>query len=351
MSERLPSVAGERLSALRAAARDWAKDGTIDSTERARIDGRTVPAWRSNRLPLAATFFVLTLLAVAAVWMLLRVLELPLPGLLTGSIALVLAEVLIVRGRFFGSGIESALWIGGLVAMITALPSTGAPEALLVFAAAFALAGVRVRSAFSGALAAVCTIVYVSVKADTPGVTLVFAVAIAFTAALALLHEFRRPSTELLWIALLLVSPAAGTVTDRFRGDRGNPDSLWIPLCLLSAVLFAVAVRTRLRVLFAGGALSLALGVWNLSETIDAPAEVTLIVSGALLLAASAAFSRLLRGRTSGFVVTPASAFRYDEVVQIAGTIAAHPSRPESPPPGPQGGGGSFGGAGASGEY
>ena len=64
-----------------------------------------------------------------------------------------MAEWLIRQRRFFGTGIESALWIGALFAIIFSLPSSGKPEALLVFAAACAMAGLRVRSAVFGTAA------------------------------------------------------------------------------------------------------------------------------------------------------------------------------------------------------
>jgi hypothetical protein len=56
-----------------------------------------------------------------------------------------------------------------------------------------------------------------------------------------------------------------------------------------------------------------------------------------------------LRGRTNGFVSTPARLTPIDDELQLAATFALKPSSVEIEPP--RDGGGSFGGAGASGDY
>src|ERR1700730_2219092 len=87
--------------------------------------------WRHMSLIVQIVFFVLTIVAMSAFYGLCRLLSLP-----AGSIILVssiaVAEMLIRRAHFWRTGVESALWLGGLYAFIFSLPSSGKPEALLV---------------------------------------------------------------------------------------------------------------------------------------------------------------------------------------------------------------------------
>jgi purine-cytosine permease-like protein len=101
-----PSASEERLDALRPGASGWRKHGVV----------------------LTVVFFVLTVVAVAAVEFLAQQLHLA-EGWWTAVIAIAIAEWLIHRRRFFGTGIESALWIGALFAIIFSLPHSGKPEA------------------------------------------------------------------------------------------------------------------------------------------------------------------------------------------------------------------------------
>ena len=343
-----PTVEDERVAALRAAARGWEHEKAITADERAKIDARSAPRWRSNRLLPAIAFFLLTLLALTAVGLLLAALHFPKPGLIAGIAALAIAELLIAR-RFFGSGIESALWIGGLVAMITALPHSGAPEALLIFAAASVAAGARMRNAVFCGLAAVLVIAYAAVKSGSDWLPLIVAIAITLVAGAALQLEWKRPSAEWIWNVLLLVAPPAGYVAALAEAPQST--LLWAPLAITGTLLLFLALRTRARIVLVGAAFALALAGFDLFDLLQAAVEVKLIAAGVLLVGAGAALSRLLSGRTRGFVATPSHAFRYDEAVQIAGVIAVHPGPASTQPEGPHGGGGGFGGAGASGDY
>src|SRR6266540_1887754 len=120
-------------------------------------------AWRRMSLVAQIVFFVLTIVAIAAAYGFLTLLHLP-PGWILAIVCIVLAEFLIQRHRFWRTGVESALWIGGLYAFIFSLPSSGKPEAILVFVAAAAIAGWRVRNALFGVLALVLATVYLMAK-------------------------------------------------------------------------------------------------------------------------------------------------------------------------------------------
>src|SRR5437588_7523520 len=98
-----------------------------------------------------------TLVGVGALFLLSK-------GWITAVIALATAEWLIRRGGFRETGVEAALWLGGLFAFIAGLPSQHKPEALLVFALAAVIAGARVRNPWFGALAVVLVLIYLDQK-------------------------------------------------------------------------------------------------------------------------------------------------------------------------------------------
>jgi len=316
------------------------------SVEDERVDAlrRNSSGWRRHGIVLSVVFFGLTALALGASWALLG-------GIATAAVALAVAEWLIHRKRFFGTGIESALWIGALVALITELPSSGKPEALLVFAAAFALAGVRVRSAVFGCAAMACVLVYVAVKTHSGWPPLAFGLAVALLAAAALRREWQRPSTERLLGALMIVMPVAAEIAWAFAGKG----TAVLPFAVLAALLLALGIHGRDRVTLATGALVAGIAAYEARDLLDVPLEAKLVAAGVLLIAIAVALTRALRGRTSGFVIEPSAVTPYDEALQILGTLpSAHPPAAPEAPAGPDlesGGGSSFGGAGAGGGY
>src|SRR5688572_24446751 len=115
--------------------------------ERARAFRRRIGAGYRG-LFVALLFFVLTSVGVFAFYMLTE------NGILTAALAIALAEFLIRVRRWFHTGVESALWIGGLFAIVADLPGPPRAEGMLLFAAASAIAGARVRNPLFGALAA-----------------------------------------------------------------------------------------------------------------------------------------------------------------------------------------------------
>src|SRR5260370_1678383 len=123
--------------------------------------------WRHTSMIVQIVFFVLTSIAIAAFDTFCNLLRLPAGTIvLVGSIAV--AELLIWRAHFWRTGVESALWLGGLFQFIFSLPRTGEPEALLVLAAAPALAGWPVRKALFCALAATLGVAYLPPSRSYP---------------------------------------------------------------------------------------------------------------------------------------------------------------------------------------
>src|SRR5260370_20327833 len=166
--------------------------------------------WRHTSMIVQIVFFVLTSIAIAAFDTFCNLLRLPAGTIvLVGSIAV--AELLIWRAHFWRTGVESALWFGGLFQFIFSLRRTGEPEALLVLAAAAALAGWRVRNALFGALAATLVVAYLAASGSY-WAAFALAIAIAFVALAGLAREWKRPSTDMLWQALTLAMPISGDV-------------------------------------------------------------------------------------------------------------------------------------------
>lgn len=295
--------------------------------------------WHGYGLLGQIVFFLLTVAGIFAFYLLTKA------ELLTAAVCIALAEYLIRRRRWFGTGVEAALWIGGLFSALQALPNSGAPEAALLVAAAAGVAGFRVRNPLFGALAAFFIAQYLEATRDLGTIA---ALVIAAASLFALYRTWKRPSTEWLFIVLLVTMPFAGW---------SHADARWanVTIALYAAfalLSFASAIVKRHHAMFAGGAAALIVAAGILFDRIRLSEELTMLIAGAVLLIASAATAHLLRGRTRGFVVTPAKLTVFDDDLEMLTTVtvAAHPSAGNPPESRGQGDGG-FGGAGATGDY
>ncbi|MDP9194037.1 MAG: hypothetical protein M3P06_20265 [Acidobacteriota bacterium] len=299
--------------------------------------------WRANGVPGQIVFFALTCVAVGAFYAMLSALEIKREGLITGLAAIAIAEYLIGFRRWFFTGVEAALWGGGVLSLISELPSSGTPEAMLVLAAGAAIAGARVRNPLLGALAAIFVASYFEERFD---IGVLCALLIAMIACIALLRTWRRPTTEGLWITIALVLPVAG----RFYADTSWRDTTIILYAVFGIIALSLAIARRHHAFFLTAIIALVIACADLAKKVDAPDEVKLAVAGTLLLAIAFAISRALRDRTHHFVLTPIQLTPFDDAAEIAATLAAQPSAPAPAEPAPASGG-KFGGAGASGDY
>jgi len=295
--------------------------------------------WRTYGVLAQLVFFALTCAGVFALYWFLPGAK----GLITAVIAIALAEYLIRARHWFFTGIESGLWIGGLFAVIFDLPGEGKPEALLLFAAASAIAGARVRNPLFGALAAGFTMHYLETRYD---LGVLFALVCGLLAIIALCRTWQRPSTEWLWIAIATLLPLAG---------YAEADAKWrtVTIALYAAygaLALILAIRKRHHAFFAAAGIGFAVAAIELARILALRDEAKFAIAGTLLLAISLTISRALRNRTTGFVSTKDTTADAN-LLELAATIAATPhhspaateSRPE--------GDGNFGGAGASGSF
>jgi hypothetical protein len=346
----IPSVAEERAQALRHLP----------------VVAPAETPWRYYGLLLRVVFFVLGVIAVSALFGFFALGFHSVRGWLTAAIAIAAAEWLIRRHRFFGTGLESALWLCGTFAFIFGLPSSGKVEAILVFAAAAALSGWRMRNSFFGVIAAVLVVAYVAAKWQHSWLlTLAVASVITFTSVAALRRVWLRPSTNRLFVALAVAMPVVGyltTVVQRLFRSAAHATSSVPIAAILSAtaiVILILGVVWRDRALLVSAALSAGLVAVELHDLFDYPTEWKLIGAGVVVIALTTTLTRSLRGATRGFVVTPVRVGAYDEAMQIGGiiAIAPHGSAPATHDGGPHLSDSSgptdksFGGAGAGGGF
>ncbi len=322
----IPGVAEERAMAL---ARKYE-----------RFEPQLRTAWRSNGLFVSIVFSVLTFIGVVATFGFFHLLKMP-KGFITAAIAIAVAELLIRRLRFFGTGVESALWLGGLYALIFGLPGEGRAEAILLFAAAAFVAGARVRNAWFGALGLVLITAYFAVRDLDPPVALAFSLAVTLMAVVALMREWQRPSTESFFSIAVVVMPAAGAIA----GPRLEPG--WALFWLVAAAALLVSgLRMRHHALLTASGVAVVIAAVAGRDVLPWRAEWQLIAAGALLLASAVLATRVLRGRERGIVIAPEAA---GDSLEILATLQLSPTVETVPRQ--EGRGGSFGGAGASGEF
>lgn len=329
--------------------------------ERAMLLHREIPEskaklptrWRQNGPILSLVFFVLTCVGVVALYGFFSLLGGE--GVFTAVLCIGLAEYLILGRRFFGTGVESALWIGGLFAfLIYAFSNTQwqfRQETFLLFALAAAVAGVRLRNAWFGAMACALVIGYL-ISRDQDLVALGFSLALAAGSMFLLGRPWKRPSTERLLVLILLTAPILGAIA----GFRFLPRDLFVPYLCFAGICFTAGILLRHHAPLLAGFVGIALTVIAARHLLPWTLEWQLIAGGAILLAVAAVITRALRDRTTGIVTTPANLTPYDEALQIGATIALTPATQATHPeagPAPQrpAGGGSFGGAGSTGEF
>jgi len=340
-----PSIADERELAVRHRF----------ANVRAVTSGTKTP-WQRSSTWIALLFFFLTLFAIAATFGLFALLGAP-KGWITAALCLGVAELLIQQRRMFGTGIESALWIGGLFAFLFGLPSTGAPEALLACAAAAGVAGLRMRNPYFGTFAALLVVIYLAVASHGhsfwSGGAVLLALTLTMGAACGLLRTWSRPSTDSLMVTIVVVMPVAAYVCGKLLAERMAFDPrVAIVFSALAVLLLSLGLLRRSHALVIAGLFTVVCVAVEVHELFFRTGEARLMAGGLLLLALTAVVTRALRGRTRGLVVTPRAMTPLEQAIQLGGSVAiAHPEPGGSQSTDLKPGGGDFGGAGASGSF
>lgn len=344
-----PTIDEERAHAIVAELADW----NVAADERKAMQAQLATPWKRNGTFVALAFFGLTVFALFAVYALCG-------GYVAAVVEIAFAEYLIRRRRMYGSGIESALWIGALLSVIAALPRSGDPEAVLVIAAAFGIAAWRMQNPFFGAIGIVFAATYPAAADHTHSYwhAALLPLGLAVAAVLAKWWEYRRPWLDSLWSYVAIVMPLVAEVAGSIAAYDGRGDLERAAVyAILGVVTLLAGLHLREHALLIAAAVSFAITAYEAHELFDTALEWKLMAGGLALLAAAGLVARALRGRTHGFVGTPARLTRYDELVKLGATMVAaspkHEAAATAEPnvTGTSGGAGSFGGAGATGDY
>lgn len=323
---------------------------------RRRYPALAIPAtqWKTNGPVAAIVFFALTAFAGSSFYGLMSIFGAP-AGLVTGVLPLALAELLIRNAKLFGTGVESALWIGGLCSLITSLPGKGSSEVLLLFAAAAAGAGVRLRNPFFGLIAALLGVVYLAIETGTAetfwrGEAAGAALCIGVIAISALLRTWRRPSTESLFAMLAIAMPLAGYVAGEIESPETLDGTAVAAFLLLGAGAVLLGIRKRHHAILDSGLVMLGCAIVECRDLTRLSGEMKLILIGTVLFGVAAVLGRRLRDASEGLVVTRTRELLPPVLQQATVFVLSNPAASE-PAGGLAEGGGSFGGGGASGGF
>ena len=338
----------ERNESLRGSLTAWQNENRIDEATARDLRAQLATPWRSYNLLVQAVFFILTAVGMLACFLLFGG-ERP-AGLIVGVGAIAVAELLVRGPRWWRTGVESALWLGGVFALISTLPHSGTPEAMLVLAAGAALAGARLRNPLFGGLAAGFVVQYCEQRFD---LGVVCALVLAVAALLLLMRTWKRPSTEWLWIVLLVAMPVVGV----FEADPVWRTTTALLYAAFGVGCLAAAIAKRHHAMFLASGAGFAVAGYETFREFAMPLELKLAAAGAFLLAGSWVVSHALRSRTGGLVVAPAKLTALDAAIEVAGALVAADRAQNSAQPEPAAGSGrvegdgGFGGAGATGSY
>ena len=179
---------------------------------------------------------------------------------------------------------------------------------------------------------------------------LITSITVMIFALSGLSREQDRPSVQRLMEVLLIAAPIMPAIW-----KSGMNIAIFAAIyILLTFAFFSSAMVMRQHAPAIGAAVSAVVAFIAVQKLIDVQLEWQLMTAGALLLIASGAISRRLRGNTRGLVTTPSTVTPFDEELQLAATVALAPKiEPSSTSHEPERGegGGDFGGAGATGKF
>lgn len=343
-----PTVQEERRLVIAGRARSWKRSGWITAEQLAEIRSSLSLQWQPGSFLSRAAFFFLTMIAVGAFFGILHLARLPFRGVVMAIVCCSLAELLMIKKRFYHSGLEEALYLGGLFALIFALPGPARDEGLLLFAAASLIAGWRVLNPWFVVLGSVFVVVYVNARFNelAGGIC---ATVLGVAALLLLSVSFRRPFHADVVAGIAVISPLLVWVTGTvLRNDLGVwPLLLFVIFIVAAVVTFLGRLHAALLTALVAGAL---LG-YEISQNFKWPDEIKLILSGAVTFAAAVLVERFLRTDRRGLTSRKALDRDMNLFDVLAVPIAAQAVMPSAPEAQRSQGEGGFGGAGASGDY
>lgn len=355
-----PSVQQQRAIVLGDRLDDWKRSRIITADEEAAADRVLDTGWRTSGTLARIAFLVFGVIGVGCLNGLFAVFDMPLKGFVSAVIACGIAELLIRKKRLFHGGIEEGLYVAGLCAFIFGLPGEGKIEAILLFAAAFAIAGTRTRSALVVLCAPLLVVAYIAMKSESVVVGGFVLLAMGVAVSLLQLRKYESPFLEELFVFSTVVYPVIAYGMVAFGPDKQS--RYWAVVALFGLVAigeWTVAGGARSHSHLITSLLLAAAVVFELSARVPWTADAKLVVAGATLLVAALAIDRWLQdathvtskkiveatlisaGEIAASAVVSAAATGASE--EVAATTTATAARTD--------GEGEFGGGGASGEY
>ncbi|HEY0591098.1 MAG TPA: hypothetical protein VGF40_04990 [Thermoanaerobaculia bacterium] len=348
----IPTPAEERALALRGRARRWLRAGWITAEERRRIDDEGAGSWKVFPALGRLAIFFLTFNAASMARFLIGIRP-SLAHVAVGLAMIALAELLIVRGRFFRTGIEEGIWCAGLSALLFDVFALA--ESSMLFAAWFALAaGIAALLLSFRLLHTLLFLVALAILAFWASdffasTSLVGWMLVAAGAGALAIHLMpaRRPfrASASGWLALLAPVAAWALVRDT------SLSGAWGIAAGCAAAWIAAGIRWRSRFALAGGALAGAAFGFELLESQPLAVEWKLILGGIAGLALALALLRWLREPRGGFTSQALDSDAEPRLFELAAVAAIAPATAAPREEGLSPGEGKFGGGGASGEY
>lgn len=355
-----------RLSVIDVAdERRLAAEGLLPKAERKRVAALPVQTkWRVASLWARIVFFILTAVGMSWCYGFLRLFQLPNApaAILVGVGSIALAEMLMRRANFFRTGIEEALYLGGLVSLILSLPSSGKPEAVIVFIIAFAWCGLRLAHGFFIGVATMLWIAYAAWKFESGVVGGYVSLALLLVAIIADAAPRKRPYAQFALNMQMLLLPTTTGFLICSSPTHTQPNAGLVGIIgVLSSALLAFAIVRGVRPLIASTTLNILITIGDLLARTRIADEALAIAVGASMLVGAILLERRLRGRERGlngdkFEAKPLAG-AIEMIATAAAGAAAHDLTRPSDAPAPaveqasNGSQSSFGGGGATADY
>jgi hypothetical protein len=344
---------------------------------------KQIGGWTRATLISRCAFFILGVFASALVAAVLDLLHVTHFLLVSGPILILAAEWLIRRKRLFGSGIEEALELSGILMIALQGLSSNASEDIkfwLLAGVALLVAGIRLLNPLFVMLSAAALSValyHASVhgfaspmSASMQGLpSLIFASRISAAFCLVLAcgalylqrHQWPRPSIDEMFSWLIVSMPLGAYlwITNAAFGltlDSLHHSALSKILPLLILMLFAltaltVGIRRRGHAPIIAFMICIGCVAHELRDLTHLPLQTKLILGGCVallcMLGLDAYLRRPRRGITSNRLQ---QSLEPSDLVHLAGVSGLSPQAITTVAPF-KGGGGDFGGGGASGSY
>ncbi|HSN68500.1 MAG TPA: hypothetical protein VLV48_04610, partial [Thermoanaerobaculia bacterium] len=298
----IPTPAEERAMALRGRARSWMRAGWITDAERKSVETAAAGDWKVFTLLPRIGLFILLFNAASASRIFFGM-QPRLGNVVVGLAIIALAEALIVKARFFRTGVEEGIWCAGLLLLL--FDAFAMWESSMLFAAWFAFAAgvatillsLRLLHTILFLLGVAFLVFWASDFYDSPTVGGWLLVAAGLLALAVHLRPAERPfrASASGWLALL--APAAAWALMREESVAiGNGIALGGAI-----VWLGLGTRHRSRFAIAGGALAVMAFGYQLLESASWPVEWKLIAGGAALFAIAVGLERALRTPRGGF--------------------------------------------------